>query len=138
MSCWGKAKAAAAIESSLKVLHYGSVRIATHGAPCYHSVHRISLISLLQKLGLDYIDLFLLHAPGDPGLRSETWGVLEHYHALGRLRSIGVSNFGISHLEKLTLSSQITPAVNQIELHPFLQWRELVAFCRKKGILLEV
>ena len=89
-------------------------------------------------MGLDYIDLFLLHAPGDPALRAETWAVLERYQALGRLRSIGVSNFGISHLEKLLLSAQVVPAVNQIELNPFLQWREVVTYCRGKDIVLEV
>jgi diketogulonate reductase-like aldo/keto reductase len=49
-----------------------------------------------------------------------------------------VSNFGIGHLEKLASSASITPAVNQIELHPWLQWRELVTHCKGKGIVLEV
>ena len=60
------------------------------------------------------------------------------YCLQGLLRSIGVSNFGIPHLEKLAQSSRITPAVNQIELHPWLQWRKEVEYCNSKGIVLEV
>jgi diketogulonate reductase-like aldo/keto reductase len=56
----------------------------------------------------------------------------------GLLKSIGVSNFGIPHLEKLAETATITPAVNQIELHPFLQWRDEAAYCVKKGIVVEV
>ena len=56
----------------------------------------------------------------------------------GLLRSIGVSNFGIPHLEKLAETSKVTPAVNQIELHPFLQWRKEAAYCIEKSIVVEV
>lgn len=55
----------------------------------------------------------------------------------GLLLNIGVSNFGVPHLEKLAQTARVAPAVNQIELHPFLQRRELVAHCKAKGILLE-
>eukprot|EP00882_Tetradesmus_deserticola_P017944 GHRQ01019254.1.p1 GENE.GHRQ01019254.1~~GHRQ01019254.1.p1 ORF type:complete len:176 (-),score=35.70 GHRQ01019254.1:1115-1642(-) len=58
--------------------------------------------------------------------------------AQGVLRSIGVSNFGVGHLEKLASSASVNPAVNQIELHPWLQWRELVQHCKNKGIVVEV
>lgn len=56
----------------------------------------------------------------------------------GKLRSIGVSNFGVVHLEKLAQTAQVTPAVNQIELHPFLQWPRLVQYCQSKDIIVEV
>jgi diketogulonate reductase-like aldo/keto reductase len=56
----------------------------------------------------------------------------------GKLANIGVSNFGIGHLEKLLKTAKVVPAVNQIELTPFLQRRELVDYCKSKGIALEV
>lgn len=56
----------------------------------------------------------------------------------GLVRSIGVSNFGVAHLEKLRATATVMPAVNQIELSPFLQWRDLVAYCQARGIVLEV
>lgn len=66
---------------------------------------------------------------------------LQHITSRGKqglLRSIGVSNFGAGHLDKLASSASIQPAVNQIELHPWLQWRELVQHCTGKGIVLQV
>jgi diketogulonate reductase-like aldo/keto reductase len=56
----------------------------------------------------------------------------------GLVRCIGVSNFGIPHLQKLMQTATIKPAVNQIELHPWLQWRAEVAYCQQEGIVLEV
>eukprot|EP00195_Chlamydomonas_chlamydogama_P014418 CAMPEP_0202891642 /NCGR_PEP_ID=MMETSP1392-20130828/1651_1 /ASSEMBLY_ACC=CAM_ASM_000868 /TAXON_ID=225041 /ORGANISM="Chlamydomonas chlamydogama, Strain SAG 11-48b" /LENGTH=274 /DNA_ID=CAMNT_0049575457 /DNA_START=162 /DNA_END=986 /DNA_ORIENTATION=+ len=91
----------------------------------------------LQRLGLEYVDLLLLHCPGDAATRAETWRALEEAVTKGLIRSIGVSNFGVAHLEKLLSTAQIPPAVNQIELHPFLQWREVVGYCKEKGIVLE-
>lgn len=57
--------------------------------------------------------------------------------AQGSVRAIGVSNFGIPHLKRLAETAAVPPAVNQIELHPFLQWRDLAAYCREQGILVE-
>ncbi len=79
----------------------------------------------------------LLHAPGDAALRGEAWRALEHCKAEGIVHDIGVSNFGIPHLKKLLAGCEVPPAVNQIEVHPFLQRRELVQFCQENGIVVE-
>eukprot|EP00878_Enallax_costatus_P037600 GHUV01042485.1.p1 GENE.GHUV01042485.1~~GHUV01042485.1.p1 ORF type:complete len:238 (+),score=84.08 GHUV01042485.1:346-1059(+) len=91
----------------------------------------------IKRVGFPTIDLMLLHAPGQAEGRADAWRALEDAQQQGLLRSIGVSNFGIPHLEKLAQSSRITPAVNQIELHPWLQWRKEVEYCNSKGIILE-
>jgi diketogulonate reductase-like aldo/keto reductase len=91
----------------------------------------------LKKLKTPYVDLLLLHAPGDPVLRVEAWRALEHLHSTGILKNIGVSNFGIPHLEKLALTSTISPAVNQIELHPWMQRPELVEYCVEHNIIVQ-
>jgi diketogulonate reductase-like aldo/keto reductase len=90
----------------------------------------------LARLGLDYVDLYLLHWPV-PGKRLDSWRALEKLHADGRARAIGVSNFLRPHLEELLGKARVVPAVNQIELSPFLQRRETVAFCHEKGIVVE-
>jgi 2,5-diketo-D-gluconate reductase A len=76
----------------------------------------------LDKLGMDYVDLYLIHWPA-PGqdLYVETYKAFEKIHADGRARTIGVSNFLPEHLERLTAETSVVPAVNQIELHPQLQ-----------------
>ncbi|CAK0772186.1 hypothetical protein CVIRNUC_003937 [Coccomyxa viridis] len=83
------------------------------------------------------IDLLLMHAPGEPGLRAETWRALEEAKEAGGVRDIGISNFGEKHIEKLLQTAKVVPAVNQVELSPFLQRKDLVAYCRSKGIALE-
>ncbi|KAK1938901.1 9,11-endoperoxide prostaglandin H2 reductase [Phytophthora citrophthora] len=90
-----------------------------------------------EKLNLGYIDLYLLHAPGEPSTRAETWRALEDLQQEGVLKDIGVSNFGVAHLEKLFATAKVKPAVNQVELHPWLMRPELVRFCKENGILLE-
>ncbi|GEB97713.1 2,5-diketo-D-gluconic acid reductase [Corynebacterium flavescens] len=84
----------------------------------------------LHKLGLDYVDLYLIHWPcpaNDHYL--EAWKELIKLRDAGKTRSIGVSNFEIEHLEKLETYTDVEPVVNQVELHPYLQrWRELDAF----------
>lgn len=90
----------------------------------------------LQKLGTDYVDLLLLHFPV-PALRSGAWKKLEEIHKQGRAKAIGVSNYTIRHLEALLKTAKIVPAVNQVELHVFLQQPELVAYCKKHGIVTE-
>ena len=90
----------------------------------------------LKRLGMDYVDLYLIHWPVT-GKRSETWKALVRLKQSGKVRSIGVSNYMIRHLEELLAETDIVPAVNQIELSPFLQRRKLVAYCRERGIVVE-
>ncbi|TFD65662.1 aldo/keto reductase [Cryobacterium ruanii] len=92
----------------------------------------------LEKLGLDYIDLYLIHwpAPGNDKF-VESWKVLEKIQESGRARSIGVSNFLVPHLDRLLHETSIVPAVNQIELHPAHQQPEVTAFARENGINIE-
>ncbi|GAB4818048.1 hypothetical protein N2152v2_005094 [Parachlorella kessleri] len=97
----------------------------------------IRLAFLARRLRTPYLDLLLLHCPGDPGTRADTWRALEDSVREGLIRSIGVSNFGVPHLEKLSNSAEVVPAVNQIELSPFLQQQEIVEYCRQKGIVLQ-
>lgn len=89
------------------------------------------------KLGLGYIDLFLLHAPGDAATRAETWRALEDLQAEGVVRDIGVSNFSGEHLDKLAQTWKAKPAVNQVELHPWLTRSDLVQYHKEHGILLQ-
>ena len=90
----------------------------------------------LKRLRLEYLDLFLIHWPVAE-LRLESWRALEQLASEKRVRSIGVSNFLVPHLKELTGAAKVLPAVNQIELTPFLQRRETVALCRQMGITLE-
>ena len=90
----------------------------------------------LTRLGLDHIDLYLLHWPV-PEQRLESWRALERLYAEGRVRAIGVSNFMRHHLEELLSRAQVVPAVNQIELTPFLQQRDVRSFCAERGIAVE-
>jgi 2,5-diketo-D-gluconate reductase A len=92
----------------------------------------------LADLGLDSIDLFLIHWPL-PAVRDyvETWRAFERIYAEGRARSIGVSNFQVAHLRRLIEETDVVPAVNQIERHPFLTQSELLAFDAEHGIASE-
>jgi diketogulonate reductase-like aldo/keto reductase len=92
----------------------------------------------MKKLGIDVLDLFLIHWPlpmFDEYV--ETWRAFERLLADGRVRSIGVSNFEIPHLERLLAETNVTPAVNQIELHPQFPQDELRAFDEEHAILTE-
>jgi len=89
----------------------------------------------LGKLKLDYVDLYLIHYPVPERLRS--WRALAGLRASGKARSIGVSNFTIGHLTELLANSETIPAVNQVELHPYLYQRELLDFCHDKNIVIE-
>ena len=90
----------------------------------------------LLRLKLDYVDLYLIHWPV-PELRLESWRALETLFREGRARSIGVSNYLVPHLRELLDVAKVVPAVNQLELTPFLQRRDTTALCRDAGILLE-
>lgn len=86
-----------------------------------------------DKLGLDYVDLYLVHWPVKETYK-ETYRALEELYDQGRVRAIGVSNFQSHHLEDLMGACRIKPMVNQIELHPLLTQKKLLMFCRKEGI----
>lgn len=90
----------------------------------------------IEKLQTEYVDLLLLHFPVTL-LRKKTWQAVEEIHAEGRARSIGVSNFTIRHLEEMKNYAKVLPAVNQVELHVFLQQPELVKYCHDNGIVIE-
>ncbi|MCM3622437.1 aldo/keto reductase [Brevibacillus borstelensis] len=90
----------------------------------------------LDKLGLDYLDLYLIHWPV-AGKYKEAWLALETLYKEGRVKAIGVSNFQIHHLEDLMKDAEIKPMVNQVEYHPRLTQKELQAYCQKHGIQLE-
>lgn len=89
----------------------------------------------LDKLGLDYVDLYLIHWPmPENGLYLETWNAIEEIAASGLTRSIGVSNFAHEHLQTLIDAGATVPAVNQVELHPLFQQKPLRAFQEPLGI----
>jgi diketogulonate reductase-like aldo/keto reductase len=90
----------------------------------------------LARLGTERVDLYLVHWPVE-GLRHDTWRAMERLRADGKARAVGVSNYTVRHLEELLARAKEPPAVNQVELNPFLQQRELVAFCRRHGIVVE-
>ncbi|OMF21723.1 glyoxal reductase [Paenibacillus sp. FSL H8-0259] len=90
----------------------------------------------LSKLGLDYVDLYLVHWPIRAKYK-DTWRALEKLYADGKVRAIGVSNFQIDHLEDLLTEANVKPMVNQVELHPLLSQLELREFCRAQGIQIE-
>lgn len=92
----------------------------------------------MRKLGLEQLDLYLIHWPlpaRDKYL--DTWKAFEKLYADGRVRAIGVSNFQPAHLERVLDASDVVPAVNQVELHPYLQQREVREFDAKHGIATE-
>lgn len=89
----------------------------------------------LRQLGLDYVDLYLIHWPcPERALYIDTYRALEQLHHEGRVRGIGVSNFQQGHLERLLEAATVTPAVNQVELHPYLQQHGLRAFHESHSI----
>ena len=100
----------------------------------------------MEKLGLDYLDLYLIHWPNPKLLRendewktrnAEVWRAMEDLYQEGKIRAIGVSNFFPKHLNTLLETARIVPAVNQVRLAPGVYQEEVVDYCREKGILLE-
>jgi methylglyoxal/glyoxal reductase len=90
----------------------------------------------LAKLGLDYLDLYLIHWPVE-GRYKEAWRALETLYKNGKIKAIGVSNFQTHHLESLMEDAEIKPMINQVEFHPRLTQKTLLSFCREHGIQLE-
>jgi 2,5-diketo-D-gluconate reductase A len=92
----------------------------------------------LKALGFDYIDLFLIHWPTpDKGNFVDTWKTFEEFYREGRARSIGVSNFQPHHLRRIHQETDIIPAVNQIEVYPYLTQEDVRAFCAEHQIAVE-
>ncbi|MGZ9819160.1 aldo/keto reductase [Peribacillus simplex] len=90
----------------------------------------------LKKLGLEYLDLYLIHWPVE-GKYKEAWRALETLYKEGKVKAIGVSNFQIHHLKDLMEDAEVKPMVNQVECHPRLTQKEVQAFCKEQGIQLE-
>src|SRR5690625_1511453 len=92
----------------------------------------------LERLGLDYVDLYLVHWPAPKyDQYVDTYKALEKLYKDGRVKAIGVCNFDIGHLQRIMEACEITPAINQVEYHPYLQQKELKAFCEAHHIQLE-
>ena len=101
---------------------------------------REAFATTLSELGFDYVDLFLIHWPLPTlydGDFVSTWDTLEEFHSDGRARSIGVSNFQTDHLERLASETDTVPAVNQIEVHPYLTNEAVRSYGREHGIVTE-
>jgi len=94
-----------------------------------------ALDASLRNLAMDYVDLYLIHFPVRQRRRS--WEVFEKLRAEGKARSIGVSNYTIRHMTGLLAESRTVPAVNQVEIHPYLSQRDLVDFCAARGVVIE-
>ncbi|MFR1709470.1 MAG: aldo/keto reductase [Clostridium sp.] len=90
----------------------------------------------LERLGLDYLDLYLIHWPVE-GKYKEAWRALEHLYKEGRVKAIGVSNFQVHHLQDLLSDAEIKPVINQIELHPYLSQQKVREFCKENDIQVE-
>lgn len=89
----------------------------------------------LKKLGLDYIDLYLIHLP--QGDVNSSWTAMEELHREGKIRAIGVSNFNLTQIQNLVKQHNVIPAVNQVETHPFSQKTEMQKIMKSQGIQLE-
>jgi diketogulonate reductase-like aldo/keto reductase len=94
----------------------------------------------LEQLGLEYVDLYLIHWPyvgGADGAnkRKDTWRAMEDIYAAGKAKAIGVSNYEIKHLAEMETYAKVSPAVNQIEVHPFWYRRDLIEYCHEHGIV---
>jgi 2,5-diketo-D-gluconate reductase A len=101
---------------------------------------RAAFAETLSALGFDYVDLFLIHWPLPTRYDGDfvsTWQTLEEFYRSGQARSIGVSNFQVPHLRRLAAETDIVPAVNQIEVHPYFTNEEVRAYGREHGILTE-
>jgi len=118
-----------------KIFFTTKLRDPDHG----YAKTKAAIDTSLAKWGHGYIDLYLIHSPlTGKTKRLEAWKAIEEAIAEGKIRSGGVSNYGVHHLQELlNTKPKIIPAVNQVELHPFLQRKDIDDFCKKHGIYLE-
>ncbi|KAF8622008.1 hypothetical protein AX15_007362 [Amanita polypyramis BW_CC] len=92
----------------------------------------------LKECGLGYIDLYLIHGPlGGPQARKESWQAICNAQKEGVVKSIGISTYGMKHLQEILEYQLPLPVIHQIDLHPFMSRRQIVQFCRKHDIVLE-
>jgi len=108
---------------------------------------RTKVLESIAKLKTPYLDLVLIHWPGVRGLdpkdpknselRRGSWEDLEDMHSEGLIKSIGISNYMIKHMEELLNHCKVKPAVNQVEFHPLLYQKELLEYCQQKGVILQ-
>ena len=123
-------------------LERGEVFVTSKLSNAFHEPDdaRRAFDSTLSDLGFDYVDLFLIHWPLPTRYGGDfvsTWSTLEEFHEDGRARSIGVSNFQIEHLERLAAETDTMPAVNQIEVQPYLTNEAVRSYGREHGIATE-
>jgi methylglyoxal/glyoxal reductase len=90
----------------------------------------------LRRLGMTYVDLYLIHWPVQ-GMSLDTWRAMVQSLQTGKARSVGVSNYTVELLQEILQNSDVVPAVNQVEFHPFLYQKHMLSFCEKNGIHLE-
>jgi diketogulonate reductase-like aldo/keto reductase len=92
----------------------------------------------LEKLGVDYLDLYLIHWPATHK-RHDSWKAFEKLYEEGTIKAAGVSNYTVEHLEDLAARSELTPALNQVEFHPYIyeQQQAVLEYCRQHDILIE-
>ncbi|MCJ1429018.1 hypothetical protein MMC29_006931 [Sticta canariensis] len=113
--------------------------LSASGSPEMTYQKCLNSIKLIDEGENGYVDLFLIHSasPG-PAKRKEMWGALERLYEEGRAKAIGVSNFGVGHVEEMKGWAKVWPPhVNQLELHPWSQQRTIVSYCRAHSIIIE-
>lgn len=134
---------------SSQELQRDEVFIETKIAPWQHGKENTNtaVMDSLKRLKLSYLDLVLVHWPGvaktppsdskNKLMRKETWMELENLVSMGKIKSIGVSNYGENHLKDLLEYCKVKPTVNQVEFHPMCYQKQLLAFCKSNSIYLQ-
>ncbi|CCM04322.1 uncharacterized protein FIBRA_06493 [Fibroporia radiculosa] len=103
-----------------------------------YAAAKASIARSLETCGLGYIDLYLMHSPiGGPTKRADSWRAILEARDEGKIRSAGVSNFGVKHLKEILDSGVELPVLNQVDLHPFMTRTDIVAICKEHDIALE-